>query len=53
MDNNQEINKHLNAFSKGLMRMSRNKKSALSVHETLNLIDELEINVKELKEIIN
>ena len=53
MDNNQEINKHLNALSKGLMRMSRNKKSALSVHETLNLIDELEINVKELKEIIN
>lgn len=53
MDNDQEINKHLDALSKGLMRMSRNKKSALSVHETLNLVDELEINVKELKEIIN
>tara|TARA_X000000368_G_C22788790_1_gene604948 strand:- start:39 stop:200 length:162 start_codon:yes stop_codon:yes gene_type:complete len=53
MDNNQEINKHLNALSKGLMRMSRNKKSALSVHETLDLVDELEINVKELKELIN
>ena len=53
MDNNQEINKHLNALSKGLMRMSRNKKSALSVHETLDLVDELEINLKELKELIN
>ena len=53
MDNDQEINKHLNALSKGLMRMSRNKKSALSVHETLDLVDELEINVKELKELIN
>ena len=53
MVNNQEINKHLDALAKGLMRMSRNKKRALSVHETLNLIDELEINVKELKEIIN
>ena len=53
MDNNQEINKHLDSLSKGLMRMSRNKKSALSVHETLDLVDELEINVKELKELIN
>lgn len=53
MENNEEINKHLDALAKGLMRMSRNKKSALSVHETLNLIDELEINVKELREIIN
>tara|TARA_B100001029_G_scaffold179095_1_gene187465 strand:- start:1021 stop:1182 length:162 start_codon:yes stop_codon:yes gene_type:complete len=53
MDNDQEINKHLDALSKGLMRMSRNKKSALSVHETLDLVDELEINVKELKELIN
>ena len=53
MDNDQEINKHLDALSKGLMRMSRNKKSALSVHETLDLVDELELNVKELKELIN
>ncbi len=53
MDNDQEINKHLDALSKGLMRMSRNKKSALSVHETLDLVDELEINVEELKELIN
>ena len=53
MDNDHEINKHLDALSKGLMRMSRNKKSALSVHETLDLVDELEINVKELKELIN
>ncbi len=53
MEDNQEINKHLEALTKGLMMMSRNKKSALSVHETLDLIDELEINVKELKGLMN